>query len=218
MRTLLLLLPFTLAAADLQISDVRIEIGSGEVSSFDGEIRYQSGANSMFASQTITSDEWDSDAPFCVAALYSRGHLDPWGFVWAAGVEHQSSTEEIDEESFDTDMVGAKVRAGIGWTPAPFWRIEATAEGHLGYMTNEDADIDAQGNWDRADATGAYQAIGLQIGAGYAIKGKWDVGVSLRAMTYTAQLDADFDVTGGSYEADYSWVFLSAAVTGGYRF
>lgn len=216
--SLLSLLSLPLLAADLQVRDIRIEIGRGEVSDFDGEIRYRSGPNSMFASETLTDDEWDGDSPFFLSALYTRGNLDPVGFVWAVGIEYQGSSTEVVGETFDTDLVGAKGRAGVGWTPAPLWRVEATAEGHLGYVRSEDADVTSSGEIDRSDATGVYSAIGLQIGAGYVFKGKWDVGVSLRAMRYSAQLDADFGVTGGSYEADISWVYLSAAVTGGYRF
>ena len=219
MRPLLLsLLALPLCAADLQISDLRLEIGRGEVSNYEATYRYQQGGNSMFATQTLTSNKYDGDAPFAISALYSRGKLDPVGFVWAAGIEYQGSSEEVDGETFDTALVGAKVRGGIGWTPAPLWRLEATAEGHLGYISADDADVTAGGDLDRAEATGNYSALGLQVGAGYAFKGKWEVGVSLRALWYTATTDADFDATGGSYEADLSWIFLSAAITGGYRF
>lgn len=218
MRPLLLLLPFTLCAADLQVSDLRIEIGRGEVSGYEATYRYKQGSDSMFATQTLTVDEYDGDAPFAISALYSRGLLDPVGFVWAAGVEYQGSSDDIDGESYDTALIGAKVRGGIGWTPAPLWRIEATAEGHLGHMRVDDADMTSNGDLDRATADGAYTALGLQIGAGYAIKGKWELGVSLRALWYSASTEADFDQTGGSYEADITWTYLSAAITGGYRF
>lgn len=219
MRALVaLLLPLPMFAADLTVRDVRLEVGPGDVSSFDGEIRYRSGPNSMFATQTVNDDEYGGSSPFCISAMYSRADLAPIGFLWAAGIEWQTSHDDVGDDTFYTDLIGAKARLGIGWTPAPFWRLEATAEGHLGYMRTEDADVDSGGNLDYADATGAYSAIGLQLGAGYAIKGRWEVGVSLRAMTYSAQLDADFDRTGGSYEAEYDWVMLSAAVVGGYRF
>lgn len=219
MRPLIIsILALPLCAADLQISDLRIEIGRGDVSGYEATYRYREGANSRFATQTLTVDEYEGGDPFAISALYSRGKLDPAGFVWAAGVEYQGSSEEVDGETFDTALIGAKVRGGIGWTPAPLWRLEATAEAHVGYIQADDADMTAGGNMDRAEATGSYTALGLQIGAGYAIKGKWEVGVSLRALWYAASTDADFDTTGGSYEADLSWVFLSAAITGGYRF
>lgn len=207
-----------LLAADLQISDVRLEVGRGDLVSYDAEYRYTEGPGSAMSSGTYTSDSYDGEEPVFISALYSRANLAPFGFVWAAGIEYQNSSDEIDGERFDTDLIGAKARAGLGWTPAPFWRVEATAEGHIGWMRVEDADIGALSSLDRSTADGAYSALGLQIGAGYAFKGKWDVGVSLRAIRYDATTDAEFSATGGSYEADLSWVLLSVAVTGGYRF
>lgn len=219
MRPLLLsLASLPLLAADLQISDVRLEVGRGEVSGYEAEYRYTAGGGSVVPSGTYTQDEYEGDAPFSVSALYTRGLLDPWGFVWAAGVEYQGASDEFDGETYDTDMVGFKARGGIGWTPAPLWRIEATAEAHAGYIRAEDADLPSSGIPDRSTADGTYSAVGLQIGAGYAFKGKWEVGVSLRAMWYTATTEAEFDVTGGSYEADIKWALLSFAVTAGYRF
>lgn len=218
MRLALLLLPLPLLAADLQVNDLRIEIGKGEVQNFDGTIHYKEGANSAFATQTITDDEWDGGSPLALSALYSRGKLDPAGFVWAIGVEYQTSESTAAGETFKTDLLGAKARAGIGFSPADGWRIEATAEGQLGIVSGEDADLTASDTIDRADTEGTFQAIGLQVGAGYAIKGKWEIGASFRVLGYSAQVEADFDQTGGSYDADYSWVFWSAAVTGGVRF
>ncbi len=219
MRPLLLsLVSLPLIAADLRISDIRLELGRGDVSGYDAEYRYAAGAGSVVPSGTYTQDEYEGDAPFFVSALYSRANLDPIGFVWAVGIEYQGASDELDGETYDTDMVGIKARGGIGWTPAPLWRIEATAEGHAGYIRAEDADFTSSGDPDRSTADGNYSALGLQIGAGYAFKGKWDVGVSLRALWYSASTEAEFEQTGGSYEADLSWVYLSVAVTGGYRF
>lgn len=220
MRTLLALalLSSTCAAAELQIRDIRLEIGQGTVSNYDAEFRYRAGPNSLVPSQTVRSTEWTGSDPGMISILYSSAHLAPFGFLWAAGGEFQSSDEDVDGESFSTIMAGAKVRLGVGWTPAPNWRVEATAEGHLGYISSEDADVTNQGLMDRADATGSYSALGLQVGGGYAFKGHWEVGASLRALGYQASTSADFSATGGSYDADYSWLLWSAAITGGYRF
>lgn len=218
MRPLLLLLPLTLTAADLKISDLRIEVGAGEVSNYEAEYRYKSGPLSMSPSGTYKSTDYDGSAPLAISALYSQGSLSPFGFVWAAGVEYQASDEEIAGESFGTDMIGAKVRAGIGWTPAESWRLEATAEGHLGYIRAEDADITDGSDLDRSEADGSYSAIGLQLGVGYVLKERWEIGASFRVLAYRADTEADFDVTGGSYEATVEWLLWSASLSAGYRF
>jgi hypothetical protein len=219
MRSFLLLLPLTLCAADLQVRDLRLEVGHGDLADYEAEYRYTAGPASELPSGTYTSDEYDGGSIFSIAALYTRADLAPFGFLWAAGIEYQTSSDDIDGETFTTDLVGGKVRLGMGWTPAPLWRFEATAEGGLGYMQVDDADVvSGSGVLEKATADGHYAAIGLQIGGGYAIKGKWEVGLSARLMHYEAETEAEFDGIGSSYEADLSWLLWSVAVTGGYRF
>lgn len=220
MRPLLLsLLSLPLVCADLAVRDLRIEIGHGDLAEYDAEYRYRAGAGSALPSGTYKSDDYDGGGVFSASALFSRADLSPVGFLWAVGVEYQNASDDLDGMTLDTDLIGAKVRLGVGWTPAPLWRMEATAEGHLGHISVDDADFDTgTSEWNRDTATGSYTAIGLQIGAGYAIKGRWEIGASARLMSYAASTEADFDQVGSSYEADLSWLLWSVAVTGGYRF
>lgn len=219
MRTLILsLLSLPLFAADLQVRDIRIEAGRGAVSGYDAEYRYTAGPGSQIASGTYKATDYDGDGPITVSAMYVRANLHPVGFLWAVGVEWQNDTESVGTESFDSNMVGAKGRLGVGWCPVDRLRLEATIELQLGYVSNEDADVDGVGNLDRDTATGSYQAYGVQLSGGYVFAGHWEVGASVRGSYYSAQTSADFSRTGGSYDADFSWSFFSAAATIAYRF
>lgn len=219
MRTIALtLLYLPLLAADITVSDFRLEAGAGTVTNYDAEYRYKAGPISGVGSGTYKADSYDGDGPLFLSAMYTHANLDPVGFLWAAGVEWQNDTEDVSGESFDTNLIGAKVRLGIGWAPIERLRLEATAEGQFGYISAEDGDVDNLGGFERETATGTYQCIGVQVSAGYVFHDHWEVGASARALAFSASTEADFDNTGGSYEADLSWTYLSIAATVAYRF
>jgi hypothetical protein len=219
MRTLALaLLSLPLLAADLQVKDLRLEVGRGSVSSYDAEYDYDAGPDSALPSGTYTADEYEGTAPVAVSLLWSRGNLKPWGFIWAAGGEWQHSEDDALGLTFDTDVFMAKGRAGVGWCPGERWRLEATAELAVGYIRVEDADVDTNGDVWREDATGSYTHIGAQVGAAWITNKGVEFGVSFRALACAAYTEAEFDQTGGGYEADVTWVLLTGALTVGYRF
>jgi hypothetical protein len=210
MKNSLLLISLTCAlpAAELRIDDLRIEVGQGEISGMEAEIEFQQSSVPGFSNQSFVVELEPEDDPLFISAMWSRGRLDPWGFVWAVGAEWQhAETSSLDD--MQTELFGLTGRAGLGWTPAERWRVEAGGEAQVGVLYSE---------MRYTTSTESYQAIGAHLGIGYRFASSpLEVGLSLRAMAYQGEFDGELG-NGDRYDGYLTWYFTSAAVTLGYRF
>jgi hypothetical protein len=202
----------------LHVNDLRLEVGVGSVMNYDAEYRYTAGANSLSSSGTYKFHNYTGNSPMLVSIMYEGGQLDPFGFIWGLGAESSFSKSSAVGETFKTMLLGVKSRGGFGFSPAENWRLEATAEIHLGIVDGQDADIAQNGFIDRAEVSGSYHAFGGQISIGYLLSDHVEIGLSGGLLRYSAETHATFDYTGGSYTSDESFRLSSIAATIGHRF
>lgn len=222
MRFLLLptlALGIPLQAVEMQVRDIRLEVGTGDILNYEAEYRYTSGSNSLFATQTVRSSDYDGDNPAFISIMYERANLrEHGGFIWGLGGEYGWSSEDVVGETFDSYSIGIKGRAGWAFALSEVVHLEITAEGQVGIVSIEDADVTASSQLDRATADGNYSSLGVHLGGYWHIKNGWLVGVSLRGLGVQMNTEANFDRTGGSYQGDISYQFWTVAASGGYRF
>lgn len=207
------------SAADMEVRDLRLGVGSGQVSGYDQTFTYTSGANSKFASGETKLHRYDGDDPGLIFVSFTKGSLgEHGGFLWSVGAEGQSSEESVSGESFTSTAIAATLRLGYGYAFNERFHIELMPEAALGYLSVEDADVTAANAIDRSTAEGSVVSGGLSV-AGFCRIGRgFLLGATLRAAAVSFKTEADFDRTGGHYDSEGSYVFLSAAVTGGWRF
>jgi hypothetical protein len=205
--------------AELQVGDLRLELGLGTVAGYELEYDYTPAGNSQRPAGTYTVNDYRGGTPVVTSVLYTRGLLHQrGGLLWAAGIEATHGSGEAMGESLTTATIGLKARCGYGLPLGERAHLELMPELQLGYLQADDVDVAANGDVGRGRATGHYSAIGLHLGGDLLLGEGWVLGASLRGLAVSGNTSADFDLTGASYDSEYSYVLWSFAVSGGWRF
>jgi hypothetical protein len=215
----LLALAPAVRGAELQISDLRLELGLGAVCCYEREYDYSPAGNSQRAAGSYTTTDWRGGTPLVTSLLYTRGAPAEFGgFLWAAGIEASHGSDDALGQTLTTATIGLKARAGWGLPLGERAHVEVMPELQLGYLSQDDVDVTAGGQVVRDQATGHYTAIGLHLGGYLLLERSFVLGASLRVLAVSGNTSADFAGTGASYESDYSYNLLSFALSGGWRF
>jgi hypothetical protein len=205
--------------ASVNISDFRLSVGVAEVRDYSGEFRYTEGPNSMFGTEKLEDEENPSGNLLIMSVMYQLAESEEnFTILWGLGAETATGSDDFEGGNYDTNTYGLKFNGGAALQLTGALHLEFLADFGLGIIRSEDADRTLTNQIDRATASGQFIQYGVKIGAHYYLGKGFSLGVETSASRFNASTDAKFSATGGSYEANYQWLQLSAAGSLSYRF